>query len=112
MLEAVAKEGDTSAIATLLDQIDAYIGIVQPSQEFGEINAADGQAQAGATVFAAGAAVGLLKGFEDDLLLVAGIPIPVSVTEMAMTDWGFELSLSLLHPPATAGWPARRALDA
>ena len=32
--------------------------------------AADGQAQAGAAVLAAGAAVGLLEGLEDDLLLV------------------------------------------
>ena len=32
--------------------------------------AADGKAQAGATVFAAGGAVGLLEGFKDDALLV------------------------------------------
>ncbi len=32
--------------------------------------AADGQAQPGAAIFAAGAAVGLLEGLEDDLLFL------------------------------------------
>jgi hypothetical protein len=51
-------------------------------QQTGQL-AADGQAEPGAAVAAAGRAVGLLEGVEDDLLLAFGMPMPVSMTLMA-----------------------------
>jgi hypothetical protein len=42
--------------------------------------AADGQAETCAAIFAAGRSVGLLEGFEDKLVLVSGMPMPVSLT--------------------------------
>ena len=62
--------------------------------------AADRQAEAGAAVLAAGRAVGLLERLEDDLLLVGGMPMPVSVTANASTSAArFRSSLSVLQPP-------------
>ena len=39
-LEAAAKNGDAGAIEVLLDQIDGYLGIVRPSSNSGERDAA------------------------------------------------------------------------
>jgi HPt (histidine-containing phosphotransfer) domain-containing protein len=39
-LEAAAKDGDAGAAETFLDQLDSYIGVVQPSASTGEIDAA------------------------------------------------------------------------
>ena len=63
--------------------------------------AADGKAQAGAAIFAARAGVGLLEGLKDDLLLVGGMPMPVSVTSKATTAAPAEHRM-FLAPPAVA----------
>ena len=55
------------------------------AEQAGEF-AADGEAEAGAAVLAAGAGVGLLEGLEDDALLFRGMPMPVSETSKAMTE--------------------------
>ena len=81
--------------------------------------AADGQAQAGAAVLAAGGAVGLLEGLEDDLLLVGEMPMPVSDTEKAITVGAVEVLV--VRAPAGAAsstvsvtcpwWVNLKALD-
>ena len=53
----------------------------QQAREF----AADGKAEAGAAVFAAGAGVRLLERLEDQFLFFQGMPMPVSVTSKATT---------------------------
>jgi hypothetical protein len=68
------------------------------AEQAGEL-AADREAEAGAAVLAAGGAVGLLERLEDDLLLVRGMPMPVSVTEKASTGSAPpRVSLSGLQP--------------
>jgi hypothetical protein len=86
----VQREG--AALARRAGQADLA------AQQLGQL-AADRQAQAGAAVLAAGGAVGLLEGLEDDLLLVAEMPMPVSDTENATTCLArFSSSWSELQP--------------
>ena len=47
--------------------------------------AADRKAEAGAAVFPAGAGIRLLECLEDQLLLLQGMPMPVSDTSNAIT---------------------------
>ena len=77
------------------------------AEQVGEL-AADGEAEAGAAVFAAGAGIGLLERLEDDLLLLGGMPMPVSATSKATTVGALRsIGCSALQPPAAAAIASR-----
>ncbi len=59
------EQGERAALTGCAVQLDLA------AEEAGQL-AADGEPESGAAVLAAGAAVGLLEGLEDDLLLVGG----------------------------------------